>query len=242
MYSTGMVPNPRISLRWIVCVIALLAPFAAVSSECVILLHGMVRTPSSMDKMAHALTDQGFAVANVGYPSRKLPVQKLAPIAIERGLSECPPDSAIHFVTHSLGGILVRYYLKDKNIPRLGRVVMLAPPNKGSEVVDNLKNVPGYRLLNGPAGLQLGTDENSIPATLGPVEYEVGIIAGTSSINLILSQFLPDPDDGKVSVENTKVSGMRDFIAVPHSHPFIMQAPAVIEQAISFIRTGKFVH
>ena len=97
-------------------------------------------------------------------------------------------------------------------------------------------------MLNGPAGLQLGTDERSIPATLGPIDYEVGVIAGTRTINLILSLYLPNPDDGKVSVERTRVEGMKDFIAMPHSHPFIMRSDEVIEQVVAFLDRGEFDH
>lgn len=117
---------------------------------------------------------------------------------------------------------------------------MLGPPNQGSEVVDNLKNAPGYELLNGPAGMQLGTKSTDIPKSLGPVDFELGVIAGTQSINLILSTFLPRPNDGKVSVEAAKVEGMKDFVSMPTTHPFMMKNDAVIEQIIYFLRHGKF--
>jgi len=213
---------------------------AANADDCVILLHGLARTATSMDKMALALEDQGYSVANIDYPSRKHSIQELAPMAINQGLQECSNASNIHFVTHSLGGILVRYYLKYNTISNLGRVVMLAPPNQGSEVVDKYRNVPGFAEFNGPAILQLGTDENSIPLQLGAVDYEVGVIAGTKTINLILSQSIPEIDDGKVSVEKTKVEGMQDFIEVPHSHPYIMQSDFVIQRTLDFIRHGRF--
>ena len=193
-----------------------------------------------MQKAAVAFEKSGYSVVNVSYPSRKFPIEELAPLAIEEGLDGCPSDSVVHFVTHSLGGILVRYYLEMEEITNLGRVLMLAPPNKGSKVVDNLRGFPGFKTINGPAGLQLGTDQDSIPSMLGPVDYEVGIIAGTETFNPILSQYLENPDDGKVSVENTKVEGMTDFIEVPHSHPFIMKSPIAIDQAITFIETGQF--
>jgi len=212
------------------------------AKDCVILLHGLARTASSMDKMAAAFLKEGFDVVNVDYPSRHHRVETLADIAVNKGIDKCPRSGSLHFVTHSLGGILVRYYLKHTELPRLGRVVMLGPPNQGSEVVDELRDRPGYTLLNGPAGSQLGTDQDSIPMKLGAANFELGVIAGTESVNPILSRYLPNPDDGKVSVERTKVEGMKDFITVRHSHPFIMQSSDVIQQAISFIQKGEFIH
>ena len=193
-----------------------------------------------MDRIAEAFAERGYVVSNIDYPSREYSVEQLAPMAVDAGIADCPAGSVIHFVTHSLGGILVRYHLENHDVPNLGRVVMMAPPNQGSEVVDNYRNVPGFEMLHGPAGLQLGTDESSIPSQLGPVSFELGIIAGTETFNPILSQFLPNPDDGKVSVERTKVEGMSDFIVVPHAHPFIMQSPVVIDHALLFIETGRF--
>lgn len=229
-------------------IVALILVAAAIPlhaiADCVVLLHGLARTSSSMDKLEAAFHARGYRVANVDYPSRKRPIEELAEIAVEQGLRQCStsPAEKIHFVTHSLGGIILRYHLAHNQLPNLGRVVMLAPPNKGSEVVDNLSDVPGFSLINGPAGSQLGTDEASIPSRLGPVTYPVGIIAGTRTINPLLSRYLPNPDDGKVSVESTKVEGMSDFIQFPVSHPFIMRAKTVIEQAVAFIETGAFVH
>ena len=195
-----------------------------------------------MTKLESVLSERGYQVANIDYPSREKPIEELSPLAIEAGLQACGPDrnDRIHFVTHSMGGILIRYYLKHNELENLGHVVMIAPPNQGSEVVDNLANLPGFGLVNGPAGLQLGTDENSIPLKLGPVAYSVGIIAGTTTFNPVLSQFLPNPDDGKVAVERTKVEGMADFREVAASHPFIMNDDTVINHVIAFIETGAF--
>ena len=216
------------------------------ASDCVILLHGLARTSASMEKLASALTSEGFQVANTAYPSRDHTIEQLSKVAIESGLSACAPGATVYFVTHSLGGILVRYYMENytenNDLEGLGRVVMLAPPNQGSGVVDVLRDLSVFEFVNGLAGLQLGTDPDSIPSRLGAVEFELGVIAGSRSLNPILSQFLPNPDDGKVSVESTRVEGMADFITVSHSHPFIMQASDVIQQTIHFIRNGKFSH
>ncbi len=212
------------------------------AKECVVLLHGLARSAGSMTKLMSNLVREGFIVENVDYPSRDLAIDKLAPVAIEEGINRCRKHETqqISFVTHSLGGILVRYYLKYNDIPELHRVVMLGPPNQGSEVVDKLKDFPGFQFINGPIGTQLGTKASDIPKSLGSVDFELGVIAGTKSINLILSALLPDPNDGKVSVESTKVEGMSDFMTLPTAHPFMMNNDKVISQVIYFLKSGKF--
>lgn len=217
---------------------------AAQSNECVILLHGLARTKSAMNPLAKNLEDAGYSVVNVDYPSRKYVVETLATMAIPPALENCrqQKSSAIHFVTHSMGGILVRQYMRDHPIPELKHVVMLAPPNKGSQVVDDYKKLPPFEWMNGPAGLQLGTDQHSVPNELGAVNFDLGIIAGTKTFNPILSLSLPNPDDGKVSVENTKVEGMHDFISLPVSHPFIMKNKKVISQVLYYLQHGTFDH
>ena len=226
----------------IVSILLLASLSSTALGDCVVLLHGLARTAESMEPLAEGLEDRGYTVVNVDYPSRAHPIEELAPMAVDAGMSGCPAETRVSFVTHSLGGILVRYYFANNDPGPLGRVVMIAPPNQGSEVVDNLRGVPGFSAFNGPAGAQLGTGEESIPLSLGPVDFDVGVIAGDRTFNPILSQFLPNPDDGKVSVERTKVDGMLDFIVVPESHPFIMSAPEVLEQVVSFIETGRFIH
>jgi hypothetical protein len=210
------------------------------SKECVILLHGLARTEKSLVKLENKLIDEGYHTINQGYPSTKHKIEKLAKDTISKALSKCLDGEKIHFVTHSMGGILVRQYLKENTIDNLGRVVMLGPPNKGSQVVDNLQNTPGFKFMNGPAGMQLGTGKMNVPDQLGPADFELGIIAGTRSINLILSTMLPNPDDGKVSVANTKLEGMSDHISLPVTHPFMMRNNEVMDQVIYFLKNGSF--
>jgi triacylglycerol lipase len=215
------------------------------ATEAVILLHGLCRTTRSMAKMERALTNTGYTVRNVAYPSRTAPVQQLADDAIGKAVADCQRDGVrkIHFVTHSLGGIMVRSYLARHPLPSLGRIVMLAPPNTGSEVVDKIGNWALFKWLNGPAGGELGTGTNSVPNRLGPVNYPVGIIAGDLSINWINSLLLiPGRDDGKVSIQRTKLVGMSDHIVIHTAHPFIMKNRRVIRQTIQFLQAGHFDH
>jgi len=210
----------------------------------VILLHGLARTNRSMVKLEKSLSEQGYNVINMDYPSTKHPIEFLAEEYLGRIIERYGemPHSKIHFVTHSLGGIIVRYYLKHHHLYNLGRVVMLSPPNQGSEVVDHMKDTPIFKKINGPAGQQLGTDKNSVPLMLGPVEFELGVIAGNRTFDPLFSMLIPGPDDGKVSVKRAKVDGMADFLIMPHSHTFIMHKEDVIEQVIHFLEHGSFRH
>ena len=230
------------NLRTLLLVAALFSSVAA-ADECVILLHGMARSSSSMEAMAEAVEEAGYTAINIDYPSREHPIEVLAPLAVGKGLILCEEAGATdktHFVTHSLGGILVRKYLNDNDIVNLGRVVMLGPPNQGSQAVDELSDVPGFDWLNGPAGRQLGKGSESVPLQLGAADFEVGVIAGNRTIDPITSAVLDDPDDGKVSVADTHLEGMSDFIVVEHSHAFMMRLQEPIELTIHFLDTGQF--
>ena len=216
---------------------------AAENQEYVILLHGLCRTSRSMAPMERALSKAGYHVLNVDYPSRTASIDKLSEDAIGRAVADCQKAGAakIHFVTHSLGGILVRSYLSRHTIPNLGRVVMLGPPNQGSEVVDKLGSWWIFNKLNGSmARKELGTDKNSTPNQLGSANFCVGVIAGDRSINWINSLLIPGRDDGKVSVERTKLAGMADHIVIHSAHPFLMRNRTAIRQTIHFLRNGMF--
>ncbi len=210
--------------------------------ECVIILHGMGRTKNSMNRLEKSLVKDNYVVWNESYPSTAESIEKLAMDHIEKGLAFCNKAEAktIHFVTHSLGGIMVRYYLQDNEIDNLGKIVMLSPPNKGSEVADFLKNIFVYKLVMGPAGQQLGTDSNSLPKSMRPIDANVGIIAGNKTLDPWFSPLIPGADDGKVSVESAKLEEMSDFMVVESTHAFIMRNAQVIDQIKYFLKHSKF--
>jgi triacylglycerol lipase len=222
-------------------------PSLAHSAECVILLHGLARTADAMEPLAEHLQSKGYKVANIDYPSREHTIDVLADRAVSEGIETCHQLNAdrIFAVTHSLGGILIRFYVNEHPEAPVDRVVMLGPPNHGSEVVDHLKNTPGFKAVNGPAGMQLGTDDKSVPIWLSNQTMSLpptGIIAGTSTFNPILSTYLPNPDDGKVSVESAKLPGMCSFLTLPTTHTFMMRNDTVIEQVTHFLQQGEFSH
>lgn len=187
------------------------------------------------------LAGEGYRVVNFGYPSRSETIESLTD-SLRKAVRECceGTDGTLHFVTHSMGGVLVRSYLADREEPFEGRVVMLSPPNQGSEIVDAYADSPLLRSLLGPAGVRLGTDSTGIARELGPVDFSLGIITGDRSINPIGSWLIPGPDDGKVAVDRARVEGAADFIVVPATHTFIMNRSDVAEEVVHFLQTGAF--
>jgi hypothetical protein len=217
--------------------------------ELVVLLHGLKRTSRSMRPLERLLVGEGFEVVNQGYPSLSAGIDALAAGLARELRPRLERARVVHFVTHSMGGIVVRAMRAAGALPRLGRVVMLAPPNQGSEVVDFFGATPLRARLfdwfNGPAGAQLGTGPVSVPNRLPPADFELGVIAGERSSPLawLLSAWgplFPGGNDGKVGVARTRLQGMRDFLVVAHSHTFLMGRPVVQRAVVNFLLTGAF--
>ena len=208
--------------------------------DTVVLLHGLTRSSRSMRAMAEALRGEGYTVITCDYPSRSADISTLSTNLFKTLAPQWESAGKVHFVAHSLGGILLRAYLQDHAIPNLGRVVMLGPPNGGSEIVDKLGSLKLYQWINGPSGGQLGTSPDSVPQQLRRPAFELGVIAGDRSVNPILSLMIPGKDDGKVSVARAKAAGMRDFICLHVTHTFMMRNRQAIAQTKHFLKNGTF--
>lgn len=198
-----------------------------------------------MRPLQRALEARDYAVLNCGYRSRSADIAALAAHIADR-VSRWEPGTRLDFVTHSLGGILLRAALAYGYLPRerVRRVVMLGPPNAGSEVVDAFRSIPLvagiYAAVTGTAGEQLGTAPSGLPGQLPPVDFEMGVIAGNRSFNPIFSAILGAENDGKVRVDRTRVEGMREHLVVPVWHPLLVSSPTVIRHVAHFLETGAF--
>lgn len=195
-----------------------------------------------MQLLTKFLQRQGYAAVNVGYPSRRYPVETLAQLCIPPAIAELRQARVgpIHFVTHSMGGILLRCFLSVEPLVDLGRVVMLSPPNQGSELVDFLRRYGWFRYFFGPAACQLGTAATDLPRRLGLFIGTVGIITGDHAGITPFSRLFPGPHDGKVSVAGAQLPGMTDFLRVPYGHSWIMNHRSVREQVAGFLECGRF--
>ena len=207
----------------------------------VILAHGLGRTPASMAILANRLAEAGFRIVRFGYPSRTEPIEALVE-RLSDAVAECCGNDpgAVHFVTHSMGGILVRSYLAERPEPHAGRVVMLSPPNRGSEIVDAFADSDVLQSFLGPAGSRLGTASDGIASQLPPARFSLGIITGSRSMNPIGSWLIPGPDDGTVGVDRANIEGSSSFLVLPATHTFIMNRRDVAEEVVHFLRHGRF--
>ena len=210
-------------------------------AESVIVVHGLGRTSASMAVLESRLESTGFRVVSFGYPSTSEPMEVLVDLLRAEVARCCESESeTVHFVSHSMGGVLVRSYLSQQPGAHRGRVVMLSPPSQGSELIDAFEDSPLLRLVLGPAGSELGTDSASLPSRLDAARFSLGIIAGDRSLNPLTSWLIPGPDDGKVGVDRTRVEGETDFRVFPATHTFIMNRVDVAEEVLHFLRYGRF--
>lgn len=217
------------------------------TGDYVILLHALAKTDKSMQKIASELGEEGYVVINLSYPSRKHTIEELSELYLAKAVQKLCIDKKkrIHFVGYSLGCIIIRKYLQDYLRLNLGRVVMIAPPNHGSEIVEFMMKGPLkalYKWWFGPAGQQLGASKNSYinKGLEKSVKYELGIIAGDCCINPIVPFIIKKTNDGRVSIKSTKLKGMKDHIVIHSPHCFVASNDETIKQVAYFLRNGQF--
>lgn len=207
----------------------------------VVLLHGIGRTSSCMAKLATAFEEKGYQVINIDYPSRQHTISDLANIIsdqIKEALKQA--DLKVHFVGYSMGGLVARAYIHAYKPENLGRLVMLGTPNQGSEVADLLQDSVLFNWFYGPAGVELTTNYNR-SEICGVIDYDAGAIAGTWTIDPVSYFIIPGKNDGKVSVESTKIEGLKDHLVLPVTHTFLPLNDDVIQQTIAFVENGTFL-
>ncbi|ESQ79382.1 alpha/beta fold hydrolase [Asticcacaulis sp. YBE204] len=213
-------------------------------NERVVLIHGLAETPFHMRSVAQAARAAGYGVAHIIYPSTRAPIETLIADHVTPQIADLTlSNDKVHFVTHSLGGVLLHAYLQIHRPANLGRVVMQAPGLEGSETLEMFRRNPIFRFLFGPAAYQSGTGTDGFAARLPRhVDYELGVIAGCVSLDLLPLFFVPPPHDGKISVGRTKLEGMADHIVLPTSHDTMMHDPAALFQTLRFLHCGHFLH
>jgi pimeloyl-ACP methyl ester carboxylesterase len=209
------------------------------SDDHVVLVHGLWRTPLSWVFPWVRLRAAGYHAVGIAYPSYTRPIEQLAAFVAER----LPRDGSgrLHFLTHSLGGLVVRALVRSERPANLGRVVMLSPPNRGSQLARRLMANRVFTTAAGPAGKQLASSPDDIDRLLGPIDFDLGVIIGDKALPLT-SRHIEGDNDGKVGLDEARVEGMKDFLVVHRGHAFIMNDPRVLRQAMHFFEHGAFAH
>jgi triacylglycerol lipase len=211
------------------------------NKECVIFLHGFGDVKYSMSYLEKQCKDEGYNTLNIGYSHIGRDVEAISDKRLQKKVQKCIEAGYknIHFVTHSMGGLILRYYLQDNRLPEGSRIVMLSPPNHGSEVADSLKTNFFYKIFGGEVGKELQTNSELI-GKLRDVDYEIGVITGNKSFNKKFSKMIPGQDDGRVSTERAKLNEMKDFLIVNNSHLTIKYDKYVANQTLHFLQNGSF--
>jgi pimeloyl-ACP methyl ester carboxylesterase len=223
--------------------------FPPMQGKAVVLLHGLGAHGGKMEKLASFLRQHGgYTVFKVTYPSTRRDVAGHAD-ALAHIIAHLDGIDEIHFVAHSLGNIVIRHYLADRydpvtgrqGDPRIGRFVMLGPPNQGSLVAVALAENQVFATLTGPAGQQLGRQWNALRSHLATPRFEFGVIAGGRGDGRGYNPFLPGDNDGILTVLSTRLSGARDFLVVPSLHAVLPEDSRAMQATLCFLQHGYFI-
>lgn len=211
-------------------------------SEVVICLHGLWRSVWAMEPIANYLNKEGFTTVSVPYASFRYELEDIVEsvrILVKPWLDQ---GKKIHFVTHSLGGVVLKHLLEhamlDEEREKIGRVVMLAPPHQGSEIMDWLSNSPVRHVL-GPASDFLTSEKMSQHSQQFPADVEAAIIMGERSAIPFFRKLLDASNDGIVSVDKGHLLGIKEFKVVDADHTFIASEPDVLEMVSHFLSCGS---
>lgn len=210
--------------------------------ECVVLVHGLWRSGFAMRSIASNLEDNGYQTVSVDYPSTQSKIPELVQGYLLTSYEECKQTGAkkIHLVSHSMGGILIRQFLQNHSLPKGSKVVMLSPPNQGSELSEKFGSSWWYQWVVGPAGVSLSNTQQGIISKLDAIDEPVGIIAAYRDWSVWPNSWLPQPNDGTVSVESMKLAEMDDFILVNSGHAMMRFSDLVQSQIRQFLAVGEF--
>ena len=206
----------------------------------VVLLHGLGRSRHMFADLAKTLEARGYEVADLAYPSTRRPLSAQAD-ELAALLGRMEGVERVSFVTHSLGGMVLRRLLAEERAFQRtitpGRAALIAPPSQGAQLADLLRDIPAYRALSGPAGQEITT---KAAAKLPPPNIPFGIIAGIRGDGAGYNPLLPGEDDGVVSLAEVRLEGASDFLTVEALHTFIANHPEVLRAVPAFLATGRF--
>lgn len=212
------------------------------STKAVVLLHGLFRSRDCMLSLSEYLAEKGkYEVVNVSYPSTQAEIGSHA-ASLAKVLENLEGIEEVNFVAHSLGNLVIREWLQEhfdaeRAKFKLGRFVMLGPPNNGAQFARVFKQNRLFCLVTGPSGKQLGQDWEDLSVRLCTPSCEFGILAGTASIS---NPFVEGSDDGLVAVSETKLAGAADFRVLPIHHGDIRESEVVGEMTLNFLQRGFF--
>jgi len=198
----------------------------------VILLHGLWRSVRAMEGLAKHLNQQGYETLNLPYPSFRKSLDEIV-AGVQEDIP--PSEKPTHFVTHSMGGIVLRCLAQKAPDLITGKIVMLAPPNQGSEIIDWLEDSFIGRTLFGPGGMSLSTANvrQRIPGFQNG--HEVAVVMGQSKRLTLFQSLLGSAHDGIVTIAGGKVSGMKQFDIIKADHTFIMNSPEARKRVLSYL-------